>query len=211
MEVPLNAQIECTDGVCGRSAFILINPVTKEISHLVVREDTIDHKEHIVPVEKISGTIADTIQLSCSKDELTGMDPFIVAHYIKESVPDRYLPELGSFGPGTVFYLPYNSRREKLAGEVKDEQIPPGELPIYRGTAVEATDGPVGKVDEFLVNPDNCHITHLVMREGHLWGQKDVVIPITAIDKAYQEVVYLNLSKEQIEALPAIPVHRLWD
>ena len=32
-------------------------------------------------------------------------------------------------------------------------------------------------VDELLVDPENEHITHLVMREGHLWGQKDVVYP----------------------------------
>jgi hypothetical protein len=27
MEIPLNAQVECTDGICGRSMYVLINPV----------------------------------------------------------------------------------------------------------------------------------------------------------------------------------------
>jgi sporulation protein YlmC with PRC-barrel domain len=36
-------------------------------------------------------------------------------------------------------------------------------------------------VDEFVVNPKNGHITHLVMREGHLWGQKDVIIPLALV------------------------------
>jgi len=43
---------------------------------------------------------------------------------------------------------------------------------VRRGTRVEATDGHVGHVDEFVVNPENGHITHSVMREGHLWGKK---------------------------------------
>ena len=210
MELPLNAQIECKDGVCGRSAFILINPVTNEISHLVVREDTADHKERLVPAEKITGTIADTIQLACTKAEVADMELFITTHYIQQKVPGKFIPDAASFMSGSVYYLPYSSV-STMTGKVEDEQIPPGELPIYRGTEIEATDGSIGKVDEFLVNPDNCHITHLVMREGHLWGQKDVVIPISAVDKAYQEVVYLKLSKKQVEALPAIPVHRLWD
>ena len=210
MEIPLNAQVECSDGVCGRSEFILINPVSKEVSHLVVKENNNDHKDRIVPVEKISGTIADTIQLTCSKADIADMDPFIVTRFIKERGPSTYYSFAGSYGAGTVYYLPYTSVGT-ITHEVEGQEIPKGEMPIYRGTSVEATDGPVGKVDEFIVDPDDCHITHLVMREGHLWGKKDVVIPISAIDKIYEDIVFLNLSKEQIEALPAIPVHRLWD
>jgi hypothetical protein len=211
MEIPLNAQVECTDGVCGRSVYILINPVQKEVSHLVVKENTDPYQEYLVPVDKVAEMVADTIQLTCRKSELRGMEPFRVTRFIKEVVPGRYYSDAGAFGAGTLFYLPYNSSEVTWTSEVKDKQIPPGELPVYRGTIVEASDGPVGKVDEFIVNPENCHITHLVMREGHLWGKKDVVIPITAIDKTYEDVVYLNLNKKQIAALPAIPVHRLWD
>ena len=39
MEIPLNAQVECTDGVCGRSAFVLIDPVVDQVANLVVKED----------------------------------------------------------------------------------------------------------------------------------------------------------------------------
>jgi hypothetical protein len=211
MEIPLNAQVECTDGVCGHSAFILINPVLKEVSHLVVKDITAPHKEYLVPVNKVAETMIDTIQLTCNKAELAAMEPFIVKRYISEKVPGRSIPDIGSFAAGAVFYLPYASSKATLTSEIEDEQIPPGELPVYRGTGVEATDGPIGKVDEFIVNPENCHITHLVMREGHLWGKKDVIIPISAIDKAFEDVVYLSLNKKQIAALPAVPLHRLWD
>jgi sporulation protein YlmC with PRC-barrel domain len=73
---------------------------------------------------------------------------------------------------------------------------------------VEATDGHVGQVDEFLVDPTNEHITHLVLREGHLWGQKDVTIPVSQIDRIEQDVVYLKLDKHGIEKLPSVPVRR---
>jgi hypothetical protein len=58
------------------------------------------------------------------------------------------------------------------------------------------------------VNPENEHITHLVMREGHLWGQKDIAIPVSEIDRAGASAVHLKLSKNDIEALPAIAVRR---
>ena len=64
---------------------------------------------------------------------------------------------------------------------VEDQQIPPGELAVSRGTRVNATDGYVGHVDELVVDRENGHITHLVMREGHLWGQKDCDHPSSAM------------------------------
>jgi sporulation protein YlmC with PRC-barrel domain len=73
---------------------------------------------------------------------------------------------------------------------------------------VEATDGKVGRVDEFLINPKTDHITHLVLREGHPWGRKDVTIPVSQIDHYKENTVYLKLDKHGIEALPAIPVRR---
>jgi hypothetical protein len=59
-----------------------------------------------------------------------------------------------------------------------------------------------------LIDPGNDQITHLVMREGHLWGQKDVTIPVGQIDHYKGNTVYLKLNKRAIEALPAIPVRR---
>ena len=39
MEIPLNAQVECTDGICGRSVYVLINPVIDNVTHVVVKGD----------------------------------------------------------------------------------------------------------------------------------------------------------------------------
>ena len=66
----------------------------------------------------------------------------------------------------------------------------------------------VGRVDEFLVDRETEHITHLVLREGHLWGQKDVTIPVSEIERIEEDTVYLKLDKEEIERLPSIPVRR---
>ena len=101
------------------------------------------------------------------------------------------------------YYVPEAAviRREK-------EHIPAGELAIRRGVGVEAADGHVGRVDEFLINPKNDLITHLVLREGHLWGQKDVTIPVGQIDHYKDNTVYLKLDKHAIEALPAISIRR---
>ena len=211
MEIPLQAQVRCTDGVCGRSTSVLINPVIEQVTHVVVREDSWPNKEYIVAVDVVSETIADTIQLTCSKAEFKKMDPFIKTTFIQEKMPDtRYGYGGGMYGMGSFYYIPYVTPDITVEVPVETEQVPPGELSVRRGTRVEATDGFVGNVDEFVVNPENCHISHLVMREGHLWGQKDVIIPLSALGKTSDDTVFLKLDKQQIESLPTFPVHRRW-
>ncbi len=211
MDIPLQAQVECTDGVCGRSVYVLINPVVEQVTHLVVREDSSPHTEYIVPVDVVSETIADTIHLRCSKIELKKMDPFVKTKFIGEKVLNRNFEYVGGMiGMGANYFLPYVTSEETIKVPVKHLQIPPGELAVRRDTRVEATDGYVGKVDEFVVNPENSHITHLVMREGHLWGQKDVIIPLSAVGDTREDTVFLKLDKHQIESLPTFPIRRRW-
>ncbi len=211
MEIPLQAQVECTDGVCGRSVYVLINPLAEKVTHLVVREDASPYTAYIVPVEAVSATIVDTIQLRCSKAQLKKMDPFVQTEFVEEKVPSGdFLAGNGMYGMGSFYYLPYVTSDGKAYESVKTQQIPPGELAVHRGTRVEAKDGYVGKVDEFVVNPKNGFITHLVMREGHPWGKKDVIIPLSAMDKTLDGTMFLKLNKHDIESLPTFPVHRRW-
>jgi sporulation protein YlmC with PRC-barrel domain len=115
----------------------------------------------------------------------------------------------GPFMGGIYLYWPYSVPESERYITLEHEHVPPGELAVRRGAHVEAADGHVGQVDEFLVDPRDEHITHLIMREGHLWGQKDVSIPVSAIDHIEEDTVHLELSKREIEALPAIPI-RQW-
>ncbi len=210
MEIPLQAQVECTDGVCGLSVYVLINPLADEVTSLVVRE-TSTNTEYIVPVDMISATIVDTIRLSCNKAELEQMKPFVKTDFIEEKMPVGNIGLAGgAYGMGSYYYIPYVTPELTVQVPVEHLQIPPGELAVRRGTRVEAKDGYVGKVDEFVVNPQTGHITYLVMREGHLWGAKNVIIPLSAMDDTGDDTLFLNLDKHQIESLPTFPVHRLW-
>jgi hypothetical protein len=211
MEIPLNAKVECTDGLYGNSAYVLINPLNDQVTQMVVKEDLNPHTEYIVPIDLVTETIYGTIRLSCSKAELEKLDPFVMTEYIEVKIPERNLGYGGAMnGMASYYYLPYVSQKNTVQVAVDHLQIPPGELAFRRGTRIEATDGYVGHVDEFVVNPQNSHITHLVMREGHLWGQKDVIIPLSAVGTSSKDTVLLKLNKHQIESLPTFPLQRRW-
>ena len=208
MEIPLKAQVECKDGLCGRCEYVLIDPLSDQVTSLVVRETASPNTEYIVPVEMVSATIADTIRLRCSKAKLEKMRPFVKTTFVEAKVP-MMSPGYGG-GLGTYYYMPFVTAEMTMQVSEDHLQIPPGELGVTRGTRVEATDGYVGHVDEFVVNPKNNRITHLVMREGHLWGQKDVIIPLSAMGETRADTVFLKLNKHQIESLPTFPVQRRW-
>jgi sporulation protein YlmC with PRC-barrel domain len=208
MDIPVDVPVYCKDGLCGRSTYVLINPVLHEVTHVVVREAEAPHSERVLPIDAVVETTPDMILLRYNRDELARMEPFIQVEYIREEMPDMDYSPAGYVGMSSYRLWPYAIPERSELVPVEHRRIPLGELAIKRGTRVEATDGHVGRVDEFLVDATSEHITHLVMREGHLWGQKDVAIPVSQIDHVADDTVYLKLSKDEIAALPAIPVRR---
>jgi sporulation protein YlmC with PRC-barrel domain len=210
MEIPLGAKVECKNGVFGHSEFLLINPVNEKVSNLVVKKDSSHGEEYVVPIKFLIKTTANTIQLRCSKAELEEMNPFCHTDYIEERVPDKDCGPGGVQGAGPLYYMPYVTCEKTIRVADEHEEIPAGEMAVRRGTRVEAKDGFVGRVDEFVVNPKNGHITHLVMRQGHLWGDKDILIPVSKMSGSNQDTVHLEMDKKEIESLPNVPVRRRW-
>jgi sporulation protein YlmC with PRC-barrel domain len=199
MDIPVNAEVYAADGPCGRSTYIILNPMTRRVTHLVVKEKRFPHAEYLVPIDYVIEATPQLIRLRCTGHELKELEAFVETEFVSSNFPE--------YAGDPYMTWPYVIP-EAEAVPVEHERIPPGELAIRRGAQVEASDGHVGQVDEFLVDPKNGHITHLVLREGHLWGQKDVTIPVSQIDRIEEDTVYLKLDKHSVEMLPTIPVRR---
>ena len=60
-------------------------------------------------------------------------------------------------------------------------------------------------MEGFVINSAQGHVTHVLLQEGHLWGRKQVAIPINAVEKIDQGIT-VKLTKHEIEALPAVGV-----
>lgn len=202
MDIPINAEVYCADGRCGRSTTVILDPATEKVTHVVVAERGLLGIEHIVPLDQVVEATPMAIHLRGTAADLEKLDTFVETHFIGGEEP------YGGYEPGTWVLWPYAYPEDGWVPLVEEEQVPPGELAIHRGATVFATDGRVGRVDEFLVEPASGHITHLVLREGHLWGQKDVTIPVAQIESFADDAVHLKLDKHSIEALPHIPVRR---
>ncbi len=197
MDIPIDVEVFCTDGLCGRSMRVVLKKDTEEVTHLVVRKEGSPHTELLVPVSAMTCTTPDSINLRYTNEELLNMQPFIKTEYLRVDVP-RY-------DRGVQATLP-RAHTEPNVVPVTHELVPPGEIAVGRGAPVMAIDGHVGRVDEFLVDPATQRISHLVLREGHLWGRREVTIPVSEIHHIEANAVHLNLNKRQVEALPSVKV-----
>jgi sporulation protein YlmC with PRC-barrel domain len=199
IDIPVDVEVKCCDRNCGRSTYIVLNPVTKEITHLVVKQREFPHTERLVPVALMAESTPRVIRLRCDAPDLKDMDEFVDTQFIR--LKRTHIVD------GAYLMWPYAYTTEDYVPE-DHERIPIDELAIRRGARVEARDGQVGRVDEFIVDRQSEHITHLVMREGHLWGQRDVTIPVSYIKRIDDDAVYLNIDKASVAELPVVPVLR---
>ena len=190
MDIPLNAKVSCLDGPCGKSLCLVIMPTNEEITHVVIGDGLFPETEYLVPVDRIAKSTPETILLNCNQQDLSKMSVFNQVEFIPS---------------GSSMMWPYATPGAGFI-EIDHEHVPANELAVRRGASVEATDGHVGRVDEFLINPIDNAITHLVLREGHLWGQKNITIPMSQIERIEENTVWLKLDKHNIETLPAIPI-----
>jgi uncharacterized protein YrrD len=182
---------------------VIVDPANQKVTHLVVKQNESPHVERLVPVDQVMETAADLIRLHCTKDELSMLEPFVETHHIRSERP-CYEGENDS-----SFVLPIVERRKQVIyTPVKDERIPSGELAVRQGARVKATDGHIGRVHEFLLEPTSERITHLVLRKGHLWSRRDLAVPISQIERFGEETIYLRLDKETTTSLPASPVRQ---
>jgi len=155
-----------------------------------------------VPVEKVVDVSSGLIRLDCTIAEVAAMPPFTSIHFHQKGIPD-YADSYGGGGTRVTQPLP-PTPKDSWTITHEDENVPAGEVTLSQDMAVKTGEDKVGQVDGLVVDPDGGEITHLLMRKGHLWGARDVTIPVSAIQKADEENIYLNIDKAAIKQLPSV-------
>jgi len=206
MDIPLDVEVRCIDGVAGHCTAVVLNPVTKVISHLVVKTQGHAHEEVLVPLDFITDSSVKHIGLRCNFGELGQLAPFMKMVHTEESGLGETSAQAlaGAEFQSGVGFKDFGFGGAGAGELVEQEAIPETELAVRVGTPVHATDGPIGQVDRFFVRADSGEIMQLVLLEKHLLSKKDFVIPVEQIDRIGEEMVYLKLSKQAVEQLPRV-------
>ena len=198
---PLNAEVHGTDGLFGRSTHLVVNPANERVTHIVVRGRKTQQPNFMVPARFVKETTPDLILLDMTREQIKTLEPFDQMHFSQRQI-QRYGAD-----PRMTVLWPYVVPEKKVI-KGKYTAVPRGALAVHRGARVKATDGFIGQVSEFIVNPETGYISHMVLREGLPWDKKYITIAITEIDHIAEKKVYLKLDKKAVKQLPAIPIKR---
>lgn len=203
MDVPIKAKVECADGVAGRCEAVIVDPRRRSVTHFVLRDHGWPHIQRLVPVSLIAWTTEDDIHLGCSVAEAWKQEPFLETEFVEAHNEDVDVPLALSYG--SMYLWPFAYPHERVP--VTHQRVPYDEIVIRRGAQVDATDGPVGKVEAFLVDAEDDRITHVVVRSGHLL-RREFAIPVSDV-RISDTCVGVRRSRREIEELPHVPYHAI--
>jgi sporulation protein YlmC with PRC-barrel domain len=206
----IGADARCTDGVCGEVSRVVVDPVAREVTHLVVEPKGRQGLGRLVPLDLVEVSRGE-IRLRCTMAEFEKLDSAEETQFVPGT------RGYAAYGPEQVLAWPYAGLGggPSVAGETVDgtsetvtfDAIPLGEVAVRRGQHVRATDGDIGLVEGLVIDPRNHHVTHVLLQEGHLWGRKEVAIPISAVIDL-QDGIRLDLTKQEVQDLPPVAIDR---
>jgi sporulation protein YlmC with PRC-barrel domain len=204
----------CSDGAAGQVSRVIVDPLAEKVTHLVVEPEHRRDLGRLVPLDLVDAT-ADEIRLRCTQAEFEQLECAQETHFI--GATSGYAGY--GYGPDQVGYWPYYrlGGGMDLAGVgigggigagggtpaqmVTSDTVPLGEVVVCRGDPVHATDGDIGRVQGLVIDQRSGHVTHVLLQEGHLWGRKEVAIPISAVAST-SGGIRLTIAKQEVQDLP---------
>jgi sporulation protein YlmC with PRC-barrel domain len=214
----IGAEATCTDGVCGEVRQVVIDPVAKAVTHLIVEPKHRSGLGRLVPLDLVDAT-TDEIKLHCTLAEFDKLDHAEETKFVSGFVSGYG----GGYANGEAVAWPYYGLAGSMLGNtlgggvglgnsslpVVHDTLPMGEVAVQRGDQVHATDGDIGQVQGLVIDPSNRHVSHVLLQEGHLWGRKEVAIPIGAVTGVDEHGITLNISKDAVADLPPVDFDHL--
>ena len=186
---------------------MVVDPVAKEVTHLVIEAKHREGLGRLVPLDLIDATRSE-VTLKCDLATFENLEMAEEIQFMPGSVG------YAAYEPKDTLTLPYYglgleaaTARDRAAQSITHDRLPLGEVAVHRGDRVHATDGEIGLVQGLVIERMTHHVTHVLLQEGHLWGRKEVALPIRSVT-ALGDGIQLNIGKSEVRDLPAIDVER---
>lgn len=197
----------------GEIERVVIDPLTDEVTHIVVKKGFIFTEEKVVPVRLVKKASEERVDLRVIED-LDVLPPLKEEHYVPiyetEETPqgDTYYwyPPYGVTWWNPTGYLHYPAPfgfSEPPYVVRTEEHIPAGTVALEEGAKVIANDDErIGDVERVLADADSERVTHFVISQGFLLTEEKVV-PTTWVKDISEDEVHLAVGSRLIDALPA--------
>lgn len=215
----IGSDVSCRDGACGKLSRVIVDPVARALAHLVVEPADKSEAARLVPVALVDPD-APGITLRCDKARFNTLERAVETEFVDaDGGGMRYPVEAGGWMPYSTVsggvgggmmlpgMIPDARGGAAESWKITRERVPAGTVQVRRGEKVHAVDGDIGRVRGLVVDPDSRHVTHVLLDEGHLWGRKEVAIPIGAVT-GVSDGIRLSLTKDDVRDLPPADIGR---
>jgi sporulation protein YlmC with PRC-barrel domain len=198
----------------GEITRVVLDPDTKEITHVVVRRGHLFTKDRLIPAGLLE---IDSDHRMCFTRPLNSPDDlpeFEADHYYDYIVSQDHgkhpLPPLMYVPPSGLDWWVHAGRHrypgptppERHFLHVRQENIPEGKVALREGARVVSADGdPVGRLEEVITDENHNRITHLVISKG-LLSRHRKVIPAFWVREIREDQLLLSMPAEFLEVLP---------
>ena len=197
----------------GKINRFVLDPVTNEVTHIVVQKGWLLSEDKVVPIGMIDAATEERVELNQKIGDLDQLPPFEETHFVELTDTDnrptssfmyRYAPAyywyppsgyIGypAFGPGYYGWPPVETTRN----------IPADTIPLKEGADVISADGKhVGDIERLFVNAESNKATHFLISQGLLFKEQKL-IPAHWVKSVEENKVNLAVPSRILERLPA--------
>ncbi len=200
----LGSQAACSDGYRGEVVAVVVDPAARTVTDVVVEPDGRRGLARLVPVGLVDAGQGQ-VRLRCTQAEFEGLaaaEETLAEFALGYQVPVQLLPPgwRDAGGPtvagGTIPRIPE---------EETIDIVPPGEVEERRGDHVHATDGDIGQVRAVRFDAGSGQLTHVLVREGHVWAHREVAIPFDNV-AGFDDGIRLSITRQQVRDLPSADI-----
>ncbi len=190
--------IATTDGSFGTLADVVVDPITDEVTHLVISPHGDLQQSRVVPMWLTNET-DDGIRVELDERHVKELQRHLAEDFLRSTVRPNQTEHEVRFK--SVLCHPYfaDPLHEPTAA-VEHRRIPIEDFDIAFGSEVVSTnDRTLGRVVGSLVADDNVYA--IVVRSGLARFAHDVVVPVDAVSEVIMSMVLLDIDRHQFKEL----------
>lgn len=192
---------------------VVLNPNTKEVTHIVIRKGFLLTEDKLVPLDIIASATDEEVKLRQDAVDLDKLPPFEETYYIgldeEEAAEAAYPAGLASpfywYAPtgGWMGYPDYGDRYAFPAYPSETKQnIPDDTVALREGARVISADGQdVGSIKRVITKVEGDHATHFLISDG-LFIKEHKLVPMGWVRKIEENEVHLNVGASILKGLP---------
>ncbi len=220
MKLTADAKVVLADGKeIGKVSRFVLDPRSKEITHVVVEHGLLEAREFVLPMDQISHMEEDRLVVKEGVTNVEGFSAFQPDYYVDASAsqPMTSSTPFISADPGLRMYFYYppvitginvtNPLPLSGADEIKvvkegNHNTPEGTVILQEGAKVFSVDGHyLGDVEKLFVDTKSHKATHFLITKG-IFFKESKLIPSDWVETMDEDDVRLTMKEEVLEKLP---------